>query len=112
MPGSAVLGLVDGIYWKGKLSINVGHGNFEFVYSFGFRTLSKTNFVPDEIPDPDELSKGMLVIVKDTNSDLFREAKIAQTGDPLYTVETNDGGSRLVNLGNIRIVKELKFCPP
>ena len=112
MTGSAILGLVGSIYWKGKLSINVGHGNFEFVYSFGFRTLSKTNFVPDEIPDPDELSEGTSVLVKDTNSDSFREGKIAPTEDPLYTVETNDGGSRLVNLGNIRIVKELKFCPP
>ena len=109
MPGSAVLGMVGGMYWKGKL-VKSQDDNFEFVYISGFRTLGKTDFVPDEIPDPDELSEGILVLVKDTNSDLFREGKIA--GDPLYTVKTNDGGSMLVNVKDLRVVKEPKSCPP
>ena len=111
MLGSSVLGLVGGIYWKGKLA-NSQQDSFEFVYISGFRALRKTDFVQDDIPDLDELSEGILVLVKDTNSDLFREGKIAQTGDPLYTVETNYGGSRLVNVGDIRVVKEPNFCPP
>ena len=111
MPGSAVLGLIDGRYWKGKLGMS-DYDQFEFVYSFGFRSLRKTDCVPDEIPDPDELSKGILVLVKDAKSDLFREGKIVQTGEPLYMVMTNDGSSGLVNVGDIRVVKESKFCPP
>ena len=94
MPGSAVLGFVDGRYWKGKLGMS-GYDKFEFVYNFGLRSLRKTDFVPDEIPDPDELSEGILVLVKDTNSDLFREGNIFQTGPPLYTVKTNDGPEAL-----------------
>ena len=107
MPGSTVLGLVGGRYWEGKLV-----RGFEFVYISGFRNLGKTDFVPDEIPSSGELSKDISVLVKDANSDLIREGKIAQTRGPLYSVQTKDGVVNYVNVKDIRVVKEPKFCPP
>ena len=110
MPGSAVLGLIDGRYWKGKLGMS-DCDQFEFVYSFGLRSLRKTDFFPDEIPDPDELSEGTLVLVKDAKSDLFGDGKIVQIGDSLY-MEPKDGAVRRVNVKELRVKKEPKFCPP
>ena len=111
MPGSAVLGLIDGRYLKGKLGIRE-NDNFEVVYSFGIRLSRKQDCVPDEIPGHGELSEGVSVLVKDATSDFFGEGKIEKTGDSLYMVKTKDGAVRRVNVKDIRAVKEPKFCPP
>ena len=77
-----------------RLTADIGKESYEgadmtradFVYSFGLRFI----FVPDEIPDPEELSEGILVLVKDAKSDFFGEGKIVQIGDSLY-MEPKDG---------------------
>ena len=74
-------------------------------------SLWKTDFFPDEIPDPDELSEGTLVLVKDAKSDFFRDGKIVQIGDSLY-MEPKVGAPRRFNVKELRVKKEPKFCPP
>jgi len=111
MAGSAVLAKWNGKYWKGYVgTIERVTDTFETLQRGKSRTVQRVDAVLDEKPDSRELTKGTLVLVKDFYSELIREGKIVQTGNPLCSVKTKDGIVRRVHVSNVLVIKQSRFC--